>query len=132
MDWEQALKLMEKLIKISATVGAAAALVEIVFRPVRRLLEKRRKRLERENRIDESLGKIDQHLDESTRLAEWQTAVDATLARHEQSIEDSKAERRVTWRAQRATLDGLKQLGANGLVSKAIEEMDDYTDENMR
>ena len=132
MDWEQALKLMEKLIKISATVGAAAALVEIVFRPVRKLLEKRRKRLERENRIDDSLTKIDQHLDESTRLAEWQTAVDATLARHEQSIEDSKAERRVTWRAQRATLDGLKQLGANGLVSKAIEEMDDYTDENMR
>ncbi len=132
MDWEQALKLMEKLIKISATVGAAAALVEIVFRPVRKLLEKRRKRLERENRIDDSLAKIDQHLDESTRLAEWQTAVDATLARHEQSIEDSKSERRVTWRAQRATLDGLKQLGANGLVSKAIEEMDDYTDENMR
>ncbi len=132
MDWEQALKLMEKLIKISATVGAAAALVEIVFRPVRRLLEKRRTRLKRENRIDDSLAKIDQHLDESTRLAEWQTAVDATLARHEQSIEDSKAERRVTWRAQRATLDGLKQLGANGLVSKAIEEMDDYTDENMR
>lgn len=132
MDWEQALKLMEKIIKISATVGATAALVEIVFRPVRKLLEKRRNRLERENRIDESLGKIDQHLDESTRLAEWQTAVDATLARHEQSIEDSKAERRVTWRAQRATLDGLKQLGANGLVSKAIEEMDDYTDENMR
>ena len=132
MDWEQALKLMEKLIKISATVGAAAALVEIVFRPVRRLLEKRRNRLKRENRIDDSLAKIDQHLDESTRLAEWQTAVDATLARHEQSIEDSKAERRVTWRAQRATLDGLKQLGANGLVSKAIEEMDDYADENMR
>ena len=132
MDWEQALKLMEKLIKISATVGAAAALVEIVFRPVRKLLEKRRTRLERENRIDDSLAKIDQHLDESTRLAEWQTAVDATLARHEQSIEDSKAERRVTWRAQRATLDGLKQLGANGLVSKAIEEMDDYADENMR
>ena len=132
MDWEQALKLMEKLIKISATVGAAAALVEIVFRPVRRLLEKRRNRIKRENRIDDSLAKIDQHLDESTRLAEWQTAVDATLARHEQSIEDSKAERRVTWRAQRATLDGLKQLGANGLVSKAIEEMDDYADENMR
>ncbi len=132
MDWEQALKLMEKLIKISATVGAAAALVEIVFRPVRRLLEKRSNRIKRENRIDDSLAKIDQHLDESTRLAEWQTAVDATLARHEQSIEDSKAERRVTWRAQRATLDGLKQLGANGLVSKAIEEMDDYTDENMR
>ena len=132
MDWEQALKLMEKLIKISATVGAAAALVEIVFRPVRRLLEKRRNRIKRENRIDDSLAKIDQHLDESTRLAEWQTAVDATLARHEQSIEDSKAERRVTWRAQRATLDGLKQLGANGLVSKAIEEMDDYTDANMR
>ena len=132
MDWEQALKLMEKLIKISATVGAAAALVEIIFGPVRGLLEKRRNRLERENRIDDSLAKIDQHLDESTRLAEWQTAVDATLARHEQSIEDSKAERRVTWRAQRATLDGLKQLGANGLVSKAIEEMDDYADENMR
>ncbi len=132
MDWEQALKLMEKLIKISATVGAAAALVEIVFRPVRRILAKRRTRLKRENRIDDSLAKIDQHLDESTRLAEWQTAVDATLARHEQSIEDSKAERRVTWRAQRATLDGLKQLGANGLVSKAIEEMDDYADENMR
>lgn len=132
MDWEQALKLMEKLIKISATVGAAAALVEIVFRPVRGLLEKRRNRLERENRIDDSLAKIDQHLEESTRLAEWQTAVDATLVRHEQSIEDSKAERRVTWRAQRATLDGLKQLGANGLVSKAIEEMDDYADENMR
>lgn len=132
MDWEQALKLMEKLIKISATVGAAAALVEIVFRPVRSLLEKRRNRLKRENRIDDSLAKIDQHLEESTRLAEWQTAVDATLARHEQSIEDSKAERRVTWRAQRATLDGLKQLGANGLVSKAIEEMDDYADENMR
>lgn len=132
MDWEQALKLMEKLIKISATVGAAAALVEIIFGPVRGLLEKRRNRLERENRIDESLAKIDQHLDESTRLAEWQTAVDATLARHEQSIEDSKAERRVSWRAQRATLDGLKQLGANGLVSKAIEEMDDYADENMR
>lgn len=132
MDWEQALKLMEKLIKISATVGAAAALVEIVFKPVRSMLEKRRNRIKRENRIDESLAKIDQHLDESTRLAEWQTAVDATLARHEQSIEDSKAERRVTWRAQRATLDGLKQLGANGLVSKAIEEMDDYTDENMR
>ena len=132
MDWEQALKLMEKLIKISATVGAAAALVEIVFRPVRSLLEKRRNRLKRENRIDDSLAKIDQHLEESTRLAEWQTAVDATLARHEQSIEDSKAERRVTWRAQRATLDGLKQLGANGLVSKAIEEMDDFTDENMR
>lgn len=132
MDWEQALKLMEKLIKISATVGAAAALVEIVFRPVRRILAKRRTRLKRENRIDDSLAKIDQHLDESTRLAEWQTAVDATLARHEQSIEDSKAERRVTWRAQRATLDGLKQLGANGLVSKVIEEMDDYTDENMR
>lgn len=132
MDWEQALKLMEKLIKISATVGAAAALVEIIFGPVRGLLEKRRNRLERENRIDDSLAKIDQHLEESTRLAEWQTAVDATLARHEQSIEDSKAERRVTWRAQRATLDGLKQLGANGLVSKAIEEMDDYADENMR
>ena len=132
MDWEQAIKLMEKLIKISATVGAAAALVEIVFRPVRSLLEKRRNRLKRENRIDDSLAKIDQHLEESTRLAEWQTAVDATLARHEQSIEDSKAERRVTWRAQRATLDGLKQLGANGLVSKAIEEMDDFTDENMR
>ena len=132
MDWEQALKLMEKLIKISATVGAAAALVEIVFRPVRRILAKRRTRLKRENRIDDSLAKIDQHLDESTRLAEWQTAVDATLARHEQNIEDSKAERRVTWRAQRATLDGLKQLGANGLVSKAIEEMDDYADENMR
>ena len=132
MDWEQALKLMEKLIKISAAVGAAAALVEVVFKPVRSMLEKRRNRLKRENRIDESLAKIDQHLDESTRLAEWQTAVDATLARHEQSIEDSKAERRVTWRAQRATLDGLKQLGANGLVSKAIEEMDDYTDENMR
>lgn len=132
MDWEQALKLMEKLIKISATVGAVAALVEIIFGPVHGLLEKRRNRLERENRIDDSLAKIDQHLDESTRLAEWQTAVDATLARHEQSIEDSKAERRVSWRAQRATLDGLKQLGANGLVSKAIEEMDDYADENMR
>jgi vacuolar-type H+-ATPase subunit I/STV1 len=132
MDWEQALKLMEKLIKISATVGAAAALVEIIFGPVRGLLEKRRNRLERENRIDDSLAKIDQHLEESTRLAEWQTAVDATLARHEQSIEDSKTERRVTWRAQRATLDGLKQLGANGLVSKAITEMDDYADENMR
>lgn len=132
MDWEQAIKLMEKLIKISAAVGAAAALVEIVFRPVRSLLEKRRKRLERENRIDDSLAKIDQHLDEATRIAEWQTAVDATLARHEQCIEDSKAERRVTWRAQRATLDGLKQLGANGLVSKAIVEMDDYADANMR
>ena len=90
MDWEQALKLMEKLIKISATVGAAAALVEIVFRPVRRLLEKRRNpNSNARTAIDDSLAKIDQHLDESTRLAEWQTAVDATLARHEQSIEDS-------------------------------------------
>lgn len=48
------------------------------------------------------------------------------LDEHEEAIKLSLEERKVIWYALRATLDGLKQLGANGDVSRAIQAMDAF------
>lgn len=141
------LKLVWEVIKVGigvlVVVASGLAAIEAIFKPFRKRKENReakreaeaqaeKERLNREKRIDESLVKVDTHLEESLEIAKWQKEVDKRLEEHSEAIKDSKNERRVLWKAQRATLDGLKQLGANGMVSGAITEMDDYVDNNIR
>lgn len=115
---------------------SAVAVVRILYNPTKKLFlklrEKRIERAERLKRIDDTLGKVESHLEESIEIAKWQENVDKRLDEHAEAIADSKNERRVLWKAQRATLDGLRQLRANGMVTDAIRLMDEYADDNIR
>lgn len=144
MTWNKFAEYIEKFLLLCAMLSACAGLVELVFKPFRKykakkasLAEIERIRLAREERIDDSLDKIDQHLDEAAELSKWQDSVDNRLDKHEEAIKESKNERRVVWRAQRATLGGLMQLlqrnnERNESIEKIIEEMDVYVDDNLR
>lgn len=144
MTWDDLKQFFEKFLLTSAVIGAIGGLVELAFKPIRKCRDRQkaqvdaeRKRIERENRIDESLANIDQHLEEAVAFEKWREAVDKKLTEHEEAIQESKNERRVVWRAQRATLSGLMQLlkrnnEKNESIEKIIEEMDVYVDDNLR
>ncbi len=144
MTWDDLKQFFEKFLLTSAVIGAIGGLVELAFKPIRKCRDRKkaqvdaeRKRIERENRIDESLANIDQHLEEAVAFEKWKEEVDQKLTEHEEAIQDSKNERRVVWRAQRATLSGLMQLlkrnnEKNESIEKIIEEMDVYVDDNLR
>lgn len=143
MDWSFLLDIIKGTTIIAGFIGSLTAIIEFFFSPIRKVLKAKKERKEREKRIEDSLGKLDSHLKESRHEEEadtkWKGDVEETLKNinkilenHDDAILASKNERRVLWRAQRATLDGLKQLHTNGLVSQSIQEMDNFTDDNMR
>lgn len=141
MTWDEIKQFLEKFMLGGAVITMLSAVIEIIFKPFRKYRERKKireseenERLKRERRTDELLLNINKHLEEAQEIEKWREAVDKKLTEHEEAIQDSKNERRVVWRAQRATLSGLMQLldGKNEVIAKAILEMDEYTDEKMR
>lgn len=140
MTWNEFVEYIEKFLLLCTLLTAGTGLVELIFKPFRKrkerkkiLAEMEKIRRAREERIDSSLDKIDLHLEEAAELSKWQEKVDDRLDKHEEAIKDSKNERRLLWRAQRATLDGLMKMGApSEMIPKVIEEMDVYVDDNLR
>lgn len=116
---------------VAGGLGAITVILELAFKPIRKFKDKRIKREERSKRIEESLDRLDDHLVETEDHEARMRDIEKIVLEHEREIEASKAERRLTWKAQRATLDGLRQLNTNGMVTQTIKEMDDFSNDHM-
>ena len=64
--------------------------------------------------------------DKFTKLDKRVTALEERMDQQENEMGESKEERLILLKSQLACLEGLKQQGANGPVTKAIDEINEY------
>lgn len=127
--WSGFVGMVSALGVIVALLGA----IEGLFKPVRRALEKRDRRMSNEARIAKSLDRLDAHFSEAQRRDDQIEELTERMDRHKEQIEDSREERRILWQGMRAILQALRPLvPEDGSIRKALADMDDYANRQMR
>lgn len=133
MDWGILWSGFVGMVGALAVVASLLGIIETFFKPIRRALEKRDRRIRQETRIAEALDKLDQHFKEAERLDEQIERVEEALEKHQQQIDDSREERRILWQGMRAILQALRPLvPEDDSIVKALADMDDYANRQMR
>ena len=116
-----------------AVVASLLGAIEALFKPIRRALDKRDRRIGQETRIAASLDKLDEHFIEATHQDERIEEIEERLEKQDRQHENSRKERQILWQGMRAILQALRPLvPEDESIRKALADMDDHANRQMR
>lgn len=124
---------MEQTITLQALCQLGGVLVALwgAYKIIMEVVKTITNRHDREKRWDETAKEIQQERAKiveryDKRLEEIERVIEDNHTDTEAKIQELKADMLILTKSLSATLDGLKQLGANGAVTKAKEELDSF------
>ena len=133
MEWGTIWSGFVGMVGALAVVASLLGAIEALFKPIRGALDKRDRRISQETRIAKSLDNLDQHFVESAHRDERIEKIEERLEKQDRQHEDSREERQILWQGMRAILQALRPLvPEDGSIRKALADMDDYANRQMR
>ena len=133
MEWGTIWSGFVGMVGALAVVASLLGAIEALFKPIRRALDKRDRRIGQETRIAKSLDKLDEHFVEAEHQDERIEKIEERLEKQDRQHEDSREERQILWQGMRAILQALRPLvPEDGSIRKALRDMDDYANRQMR
>ena len=116
-----------------AVVASLLGAIEALFKPIRRALDKRDRRISQETRVDRALDKLDEHFLEQVHREERIKKIEERLEKQDRQHENSRKERQILWQGVRAILQALRPLvPEDESIRKALADMDDHANRQMR
>ena len=133
MEWGTIWSGFVGMVGALAVVASLLGAIEALFKPIRRALDKRDRRISQETRIAKSLDKLDEHFIEATHQDERIEEIEERLEKQDRQHEDSREERQILWQGMRAILQALRPLvPEDESIRKALADMDDHANRQMR
>ena len=133
MEWGTIWSGFVGMVGALAVVASLLGAIEALFKPIRRALDKRDRRIGQETRVARALDKLDKHFLEQVHREERIENIEERLKKQDQQHEDSRKEREILWQGMRAILQALRPLvPEDESIRKALADMDDHANRQMR
>ena len=133
MEWGTIWSGFVGMVGALAVVASLLGAMEALFKPIRRALDKRDRRINQETRVARALDKLDEHFLEQALRDERIREIEERLEKQDQQHEDSRKERQILWQGMRAILQALRPLvPEDESIRKALADMDDHANRQMR
>ena len=124
---------MDQTITLQALVQLGAVIVALwgAYKVIMEVVKAINDRHDREKKWDETAREIQEERVKiveryDKRLAEIEERIEENHCDTEAKIQELKADMFILTKSLSATLDGLKQLGANGAVTEAKKDLDSF------
>ena len=133
MEWGTIWSGFVGMVGALAVVASLLGAIEALFKPIRRALDKRDRRINQETRVARALDKLDEHFLEQTIRDERIRKIENRLEKQDRQHMNSREERQILWQGMRAILQALRPLAPEDeSIRKALADMDDYANRQMR